>query len=384
MNCSGSRLTSLDITQNPSLEKLFCGNNQLAILNVSGNPALQILTCDKNQLTSLNINNTAELYYLGCSGNQLKALDVSQSPALQILFCGDNQLTSLDVGQNPNLNILSGTSSLHIAAPVNDSGVWQMNLADLIGKNNLRRVTLATGGTSLSKGIVTFTGDEAPQALEYRYNTKGPALSGGSRLLHVRLTWDVPAKEPETPGGDETTPGKKQQTITVNQIIMRAYKKNEIFSLGAKAKGKLTYKISNTKVAIVSAAGKVKTVGYGEAVIAINAAATEEYEAAAVKVRLIIGPGAVKFSSVTSPKKGSLQFRWTYNSQVSGYELNCSADKNFTSIKKGTAKGSKNLAGSISGLKSGGIYYVRIRGYRLVSGKKIYGPWSAVKYCKVR
>ena len=156
-----------------------------------------------------------------------------------------------------------------------------------------------------------------------------------------------------------------------------------MFSLGAKAKGRLTYKSSNTKVAVVSAFGTVKITGYGTAVITVKAAATAEYKAAAATVQLTVGPGAVWLTSVTSEKKGYMKFKWMRNTQVSGYEINYSVNRNFDLLKSGTAKNSLT-EGSVSGLVSGQIYYVRIRGYRLVGGLRVYGPWSAVRSCKVR
>ncbi len=187
------------------------------------------------------------------------------------------------------------------------------------------------------------------------------------------------------PEEENTPPQKKQQTITVNRTIVKTYRQGEMFSLGARAAGKLTYKISNPGVAVVSASGVVKITGYGAAVITINAAATTEYEAAVETVQLTVVPGKVQLISVISNKKGYLEFRWERNSQVSGYEISYSTNKTFdpTTTTTGTAK--NNLTGgSVSGLVSGQIYFARIRGFVLVDGIKNYGPWSAVKYCRVK
>ncbi len=177
---------------------------------------------------------------------------------------------------------------------------------------------------------------------------------------------------------------KEKQAITVNKMItVKTYGKGETFNLGARAAGKLTYQSSNAKVAIVYASGVVKITGCGTAVITVNAAATTEYEAATETVQLTVEPD-VQFISVTSGKKGYLTFKWGRNSLVNGYEINYSTSKAFSSAKRGTVSNNRTTEGERSGLVSGQIYYVRIRGYRLVNGVEIYGPWSAVKYCRVK
>ena len=42
------------------------------------------------------------------------------------------------------------------------------------------------------------------------------------------------------------------------------------------------------------------------------------------------------------------------------------------------------LTRTLSGLKKGSTYYVRIRAYKKASGKTYYGAWSSVKNAKVR
>ena len=107
LDCYNNQLTSLDVSQNTALQKLYCNQNQLTELDVSQNPALQMLLCYENQLSSLDVSQNAALQYLDCADNQLTSLDVSQNTALKTLYCDDNQLTSLDVSKNTALAELS-------------------------------------------------------------------------------------------------------------------------------------------------------------------------------------------------------------------------------------------------------------------------------------
>ena len=66
LNCSDNQLTSLDLSQNPSLKQLGCMINQLSSLNVSQNTALEYLHCYNNQLTSLDVSQNASLLGLEC------------------------------------------------------------------------------------------------------------------------------------------------------------------------------------------------------------------------------------------------------------------------------------------------------------------------------
>ena len=97
LDCSGNRLTSLDIRGLTALRELSCDINQLTSLDVRGLTALKYLFCGNNQLTSLDIQGLTALQELYCNSNQLTSLDVRGLTALKYLFCGDNQLTSLDI-----------------------------------------------------------------------------------------------------------------------------------------------------------------------------------------------------------------------------------------------------------------------------------------------
>jgi hypothetical protein len=103
LSCNDIQLTSLDLSQNTALNELSCYNNPLTSLDVSHNTALTYLACSVNQLTSLDVSHNTALTGLYCHDNQLTSLDVSQNTALTVLHCADNQLTSLDVSQNTAL-----------------------------------------------------------------------------------------------------------------------------------------------------------------------------------------------------------------------------------------------------------------------------------------
>ena len=90
-------VTSLDLSSFPKLYLLYCyNNNSLTSLDLSNNISLQQLDCIYNGLTSLDLSNNTSLVYLYCDGNQLTSLDLSNNTSLETLSCGDNEnLTEL-------------------------------------------------------------------------------------------------------------------------------------------------------------------------------------------------------------------------------------------------------------------------------------------------
>lgn len=92
-------------------------------------------------------------------------------------------------------------------------------------------------------------------------------------------------------------------------------------------------------------------------------------------------PSKVKVTSASAGKK-TVTLKWK-KVKASGYEIQCCTSKKFKkSVTKVTVKKSKKKA-TVKKLKAGRTYYVRIRAYSKVNGKKYYGAWSKVKKVKV-
>lgn len=94
-----------------------------------------------------------------------------------------------------------------------------------------------------------------------------------------------------------------------------------------------------------------------------------------VTVNFKIVPKPVKLVSLT-PGKTKLTVKWKKGSGISGYEIEYSLKKDFSASKTATA--GKSLTETVlRNLKEGRVYYVRIRTYKTVNGKKYYSEWSA-------
>jgi hypothetical protein len=98
-----------------------------------------------------------------------------------------------------------------------------------------------------------------------------------------------------------------------------------------------------------------------------------------------IVPKKATLSSVTSPKTKNVKVTWKKDTQATGYEVVYATNSKFTSGKK-TVTVTKNSTTSktISKLTKGKTYYVKVRSYKTINGKKIYGAYSAAKKVKCK
>lgn len=92
----------------------------------------------------------------------------------------------------------------------------------------------------------------------------------------------------------------------------------------------------------------------------------------------------VKVASAKAGKK-SIKVTWKKVKGIKGYQIQYSTNKKF---KKGnktiTVKSAKSTSATIKKLKSKKKYYVRMRTYKIVNGKKVYSAWSKAKSVKVK
>ena len=117
-------LTTLDVSGRTSidnltgledfaaLEELDCSGTSITDLNVTQNTALTILHCEQNVLTSLDVSQNVLLTELYCNNNNLSDLELINNNLLEVFDCSSNQLTRLNL-KNGNNGALT-TSNLNI------------------------------------------------------------------------------------------------------------------------------------------------------------------------------------------------------------------------------------------------------------------------------
>ena len=188
---------------------------------------------------------------------------------------------------------------------------------------------------------------------------------------------DVSISQPSKPTA------KASQSITAKSFT-KTYG-NKAFNLGAKAKTKLSYKSSNTKVATVNSTGKVTLKGPGKATITITAAATSNYNAASKSITITVKPKKATLKKAKSTKKRTLKVMWKRDTKATGYQVVIAQNKKFKKGKKtALIKKNKTTSKTFKKLKSRKNYYYKVRAYKQVGKTKIYGSYSKVKKVKVR
>lgn len=106
-------------------------------------------------------------------------------------------------------------------------------------------------------------------------------------------------------------------------------------------------------------------------------------------------PSTTKNTETVKPKKTSIKklskgkkkftVTWAKVSGVKGYQIQYSSDKKFKKNNKSvTVTKQKKTKATVKKLKSKKKYYVRVRTYKTVNGKKIYSSWSKVKSVKTK
>ena len=99
-----------------------------------------------------------------------------------------------------------------------------------------------------------------------------------------------------------------------------------------------------------------------------------------------INPKGTSVSKVTSPKTKQIKVTWKkQKTQTTGYQIQLATNSSFTNNKKlVTVSKNTSTVKTVKSLKKNKKYYVRIRTYKTVDGKKYYSSWSKAKTVKTK
>ena len=122
-----------------------------------------------------------------------------------------------------------------------------------------------------------------------------------------------------------------------------------------------------------------KSQGYDVYTCSCGASYTSNYKA----VKKL---GKVNLKSVSSARKRhTIKASWNKKSGANGYQIYYSRNKNFKKLSaKKIVKGGKKTSYVGKNFTKGRKYYVKVRAYKNVNGRKVYGKWSNVKTVKCK
>ena len=192
LNCSGNKITGLDLKDNTALTELYCSNNQIAYLNVSMCSDLKALDCSGNKMNNLELGNLSQLSSLKCVNNNLSLLDVSGTPKLS------SGTFTHDSGVQVFTGIAVNTANFpdaNFRACIDTDGNGVLSYAEV----SVTELYLPAKNISSLKGIEYFTaltslncGNNSLTALDVRYNTALTSLICSDNQLTSLILGSIP------------------------------------------------------------------------------------------------------------------------------------------------------------------------------------------------
>ncbi len=145
------------------------------------------------------------------------------------------------------------------------------------------------------------------------------------------------------------------------------------YSQGRKTDWMVYWKSSNTSVATVTDYGKVKAKKPGKTTITVYNGDIQ------AKCVVTVTPKKVSWSSAVLSGTSKIALKWKRADGASGYQIYRATSPNGTYKKVKTVKGKSAVTATLNAFKGSKPYYYKVRAYKTISGKKVYGPFSAVK-----
>ena len=268
------------------------------------------------------------------------------------------------------------------AAATDGSDEYAVCYVTVTGKAKVTGITLNQTSATLGRGKKLAL--KAAISPSYASNKKVVWKSANTKVATVDGSGNVTAKAPGrtkiTVTSAENSSYQASCTVTVPYNI--TYKlnkgKNNASNPSTYYGKKITLKNPSRKG--YTFAGWYTDAKFKKKIKTIESSAKCDYTLYAKWTKVNVAK--VSITSAKNSKSKQILLKYKKISGIKGYEISYSTDKKFKKAvtKKNTAKTSY----TISKLKKGKIYYVRIRAYKMDStGKKVYGKYSSMKKVKV-
>lgn len=101
-------------------------------------------------------------------------------------------------------------------------------------------------------------------------------------------------------------------------------------------------------------------------------------------ISAVTKPAKVTLGTLSSSERGEVTLSWKKVSRADGYRIIYADNSKFKSSEKLTVSSGKTVKRTVKNLKSGKKYYFKVRAYKTLDGKKVYGPYSSVKNITVK
>lgn len=208
------------------------------------------------------------------------------------------------------------------------------------------------------------------------------STSSDTVLIQEKDNGNLEASVDKDGDGKFETPvesGNSKPTVVQKKITYVSNPSNAVYT-GKSITKSVTVKSGNTKLK----AGQDYSISYsankncGKAKMVIKG--KNNYTGTYTKY-FYIYPKKVSLKKVTAGKKKATVTYKKASGNVSGYQIRYSRYKSF---KKSKYKYTKKTKYSVQKLSRKKYYYIKVRAYKTVNGKKYYGAWSNYKKVKIK
>ncbi|MDO4471378.1 MAG: Ig-like domain-containing protein, partial [Bacillota bacterium] len=268
-------------------------------------------------------------------------------------------------------------------------------------------------------GVINRVSDIAISQIKYTYNGKNrqPSVilkdSQGTVLSSDCYTVNYP-KESKTPGTYTLTitlkGDKYEGSTTKNYTIQKANQKVAVYDrlvpgkyitsaskrldsktltlkgavLQGNKTGKFSFKSDNPSVATVTSWGRITFTGVGTARITATTKGSGNYNPASVTFDLTVLPSPTAITKLQSQKPNWLNIQYRANRKADGYQIQYGTSPDMKGAKYAAVNNSAIRSYTRKDVTSGETYYVRVRTFNVVNGKRYYSNWSGIKSMKVK
>ena len=364
LNCTGNwELTPIDFSQVTKLENLLINECNLTSLDLSSNNQLKSLSASENQLTQITLNNT-KLALLSIAKNKLASLDLRNCPNLETVLCWGNELTSINVSNNVKLISLAVSENKLTSLDLRNCP----DLADLYCEDNKLMKLDVSKCTKLESFQCAYN---QLKSIDISKNTKLESFGfSNNELKSIDISKNTKLVNLACANNKITTIKGLEKRKSLKSLLIKNNKFKTIPNLkdfkelGNRKYGNpsVTLDLSGNYISASALKSKLPTQ-------CLKETKWLKQQIDSQKIRKQTG---VKLAGNSA---NSIKITWKKTADAQGYRIYRATSAN------GTYKGIKNvktLSTIDQKLKAGATYYYKVRAYKKVGGKTIFGSYSDI------
>lgn len=325
-------------------------------------------------------------------------------PTFKVYYKGTLLKKGVDYSVSYTDNTTVGTATVTIKGKRNFYGTMTTTFEIA----SVQKTPTYTGTTTYTKNVLS---DDFTLDLETTSNGKKTYTSSDETIATVSSDGTVTLQGKRgtvyitmtTAATGKYYGSSKKVTITVNRASGKITTEKDTYAINTdsspftlspsvRGTGTITYSSNNSKVITVDETGLVTPVGLGKATITIYVEADDQYKATSKEVNITVTRPPETIAAIINDTKVSLSTKVSYGcikltwkksqkkESVDYYEIYRSTTKGkfgskpFYKTKSGSITTYKNTTNLVKGKR----YYYKVRGVRVINGKKYYTKWSTL------